>query len=125
MVALPYILSLLVLSGTTLGLAQKGFNFNEKCSSNNRCPGNARCCGLGGYCGSDDSFCGRNCNRDGSFQGKCINIDANFDSNGRCGQGNICPSHAPCCTQEGFCGRGEDYCKRCNKAGSFAATCDD
>ncbi|KAF2850136.1 carbohydrate-binding module family 18 protein [Plenodomus tracheiphilus IPT5] len=74
------------------------------------------CCSIYGYCGEGASFCGTgNC-----YSGAC-NADIGGPSiTGECGplfQGNkTCAGtqFGPCCSQHGYCGKEDDYCKGTN-----------
>jgi len=43
------------------------------------------------------------------FNNKCGG-DKEFNFKEKCSINNVCPEHAPCCSQYGHCGNDSDYC---------------
>eukprot|EP00951_Prasinocladus_malaysianus_P007564 scaffold54379_cov21-Prasinocladus_malaysianus.AAC.1 len=86
------------------------------------CPDHAPCCSQWGYCGSGDDFCGGGCQAGPCDADEPADSDSPIVSSpassppsevGRCGAdfpGSSCPEFAPCCSQWGFCGSGDDFC---------------
>lgn len=78
------------------------------CNENKPCS-NGSCCAKSGYCGYSEEYCGKT---DESPNDICW---SNCDATAECGrfaepEGKECPLNV-CCSQYGFCGMTEEFCK--------------
>ncbi|KAF9777038.1 hypothetical protein IL306_004688 [Fusarium sp. DS 682] len=69
------------------------------------------CCSPQGWCGKEKDHCGTGCQ---SSFGTCDASSSNVSTDGNCGKnGKICKGSkwGDCCSKNGFCGKGDDYCR--------------
>ncbi|TVY68383.1 Lectin-B [Fusarium oxysporum f. sp. cubense] len=69
------------------------------------------CCSPQGWCGKEKDHCGTGCQ---SGFGTCDASAGNVSTDGSCGKnGKICKGSqwGDCCSKNGYCGKGDDYCR--------------